>query len=259
MFLEDFTKDIARTFNPKWYDTLVDAPISKGIKYYTKILVIAYLVMVILLIPSLVSLKSDIQDELTKFEQFEAKGTVLQSSAIQIPEKEPLIIIDATGNEVNPGREKVTITRDSLYYKFFAGRKEVPLSQIKNLDKPVVSKLLLYILLFIAPSVIFYTFAGIWLKYFLFAFLVGTIVFLMADLTRFSQPWRKCVLATCYSSTIIISVETVSSAVYSKWMVPLVSFWNLHIYLIPLVAWLILSLAFVVLLHFFKSQKHSKN
>ena len=184
--------------------------------------------MAILLIPKLVSLKSDIQDSLAKFDQFSLEGTVEQSDSIKIPAKEPFIVIDATGKKATPKKERITITRDTLYYKIFT-RKEIPLNQIKEMNKPVVSKLLIYFFVFILPSIIFYTFSAMWLKYFIFTILIGTIVFLMADLTRFSQSWKTCIKSVCYSATLIILIEVISSAIYGKWMVSLFSIWNLDI------------------------------
>ncbi|MBN1644791.1 DUF1189 family protein [Candidatus Woesearchaeota archaeon] len=260
MRFEKFSKQVFHAFDPREFNKLINAPFWDSVKYFTKILAIAYIIMAILLVPKLVTLKSEIQDQLSKFDSFSVTGIVSQSESIRIPAKEPLIVIDATGSEVIPNKERITITRDSLFYKFFAGRKEIPLNQIKQMDKPVVSRLIIYFFIFILPSLVFFTFGSFWLKYFLFAVLIGTIVFLMADLTRFSQPWKTCVKSAYYTSTLIILVEVVSSAIYAKWMVSLFSFWNLNIYLVPLVAWLILSITFVSLLHFSKlKRKHSKD
>ncbi len=260
MLFEKFSKEVLHAFNPKDFHNLVDAGFWDGIKYFTKILVLAYIIMAILLIPKAITLKNDIRSELAKFDAVSISGTVTQSDTIRIPGKEPLIIIDATGDEITPGKERITITRDSLFYKFFAGRKEIPLTQIKEMDPGVMSRLLLYLFIFILPSIVFFSFGGIWLKYFIFALLIGTLVFLMSDLTRFTQSWKTCVKSTCYAATLIILVETISSALYAKWMLPLFSFWNFHIYLVPLVAWLVLSLAFVVCLHTFNSKRrHAKH
>jgi len=259
MLFEKFSREIFHAFNPKKFHELAEKPFWDSVKFMTKILVIAYIIMAILMIPKLVNLKDNIHSELSKFDTFSLKGEVTQSSQIKIPEKEPLIIIDASGDEIIPGKEKITVTRNSLFYKFFT-RKEVPLNQIKEMsqNKSVVSKLFLYIMAFIFPSIVFFSFAGIWIKYFLFAIFIGTLVFLMADLTRFSQSWKTCFKSVFYASPIIILVEAVSSALYPGWMIALFSFWGLHLYLIPLVAWLVLSLIFVSCLHFYKlkKQKH---
>lgn len=255
MLFEKFSKEVVSAFNPKHFSDLVDGNFWDGVKYFTKVLVIAYIIMAILFAPKLIALKGNIQSELSKFDTFSASGNVVQSERIKIPEKEPLIVIDATAEPAEPGKERITITRDTLFYKFFAGRKEVPMDQILNMETPVVSRLLIYLFVFILPSIIFYTFGSIWLKYFLFSVLISTIVFLTADLTRFSQPWKKCALAVCYSSTLVILVEMVFAAVYPKWMLPLFSIWSLHIFLVPVVAWIILSLFFLSSLHLFKSRK----
>lgn len=259
MIFEKFSKQVFNSFNPKKFRDLIDNNVWDGVKYFTKILIIVYIIMLILLIPKLVSLKSDIQDSLSKFDQVSLEGTVEQSEQIRIPAKEPFIVIDATGNEVTPKKERMTITRDTLYYKIFT-RQEIPLNLVKEMDPFVVSRLLIYFFIFILPSLIFFTLGAMWLKYFIFSILIGTIVFLMADLTRFSQSWKTCVKAACYSSTLIILIEVISSAIYGKWMVSLFSIWNLDIYLVPLVAWLILSLAFISFLHFNKpKRRHAKD
>lgn len=255
MLFEKFSREVVSAFNPRYFNELSSGSFFDGVKYFTKVLVIAYIIMAILFLPKFVSLKGQIQSELSKFDAFSISGNVVQSDRIKIPEKEPIIIIDATSSDVVPGKERITITKDALFYKFFAGRKEIPMSQIKNLDNEVVSRLLVYFFVFILPSLVFYTFGSIWVKYFLFSLLVGTIVFLMADLTRFSQPWKSCAVAACYSSTLIILVEMISAALYPKWMIPLLSVWSLHVYLVPLVAWVVLSLFFVSCLHFFKPRK----
>jgi len=258
MIFEKFSKEVVHAFIPSEFHELTKAPLYNSLAYFTKILIIAFIIMSILYIPKLIDLRDQISSQISKFDDFRITGTVKQNSAIFIPEKEPLIVIDATGNEVSPEKERITITRDTLFYKLFGGRKEVPLSQIKDLsqNKDVVSRLASYIFIFIIPSVLFFSFAGIWIKYLLAGFVIGTIVFLITDLTRFGNSWFNCVKAVFYSSTLVILIEVISRAISDKWMVSLFSMWGFHLYLIPLVIWLVLGTAFVCCLYFFKSKKH---
>lgn len=261
MLFEKFGKEVFHAFNPFSFHELTKDSFYNSLAYFTKIMLIAFVIMSILYVPKLVDLKDQIGEQISKFDEFSIKGTVKQTSPITIPEKEPLIIIDATGNEVTLGKERITITRDSLFYKFFASRKEVPLSQIKELsqNKEVVSKLASYVILFLIPSVLFFCFAGMWIKYIIAGIVIGTIAFLLTDLTRFGNSWPVCAKAAFYSSTLVILIEVISSALSAKWMISLFSFWGFNIYLIPLVIWLVLSCGFVCCLYFFKSKhSHSK-
>jgi hypothetical protein len=258
MFFEKFGKEVFHAFNPFKFHELTNDSFYSSLAYFTKIMIIAFIIMSILYVPALVDLKDQIGGQISKFDEFSIKGTVKQASPITVPEKEPLIIIDATGNEVLPGKERITITRDTLFYKFFAGRKEVPLSQIKELsqNKEVVSRLVSYIIIFIFPSVLFFCFAGMWLKYMIAGIIIGTMAFLLTDLTRFGNSWLVCAKATFYSSTLVILAEVISSAVSAKWMFSLFSFWGFHIYLVPLLIWLVLSCGFVCCLYIFKPKHH---
>lgn len=260
MLFEKFSKEVFHAFNPFRFHELINAPFYNCLAYFTKIMLIAFIIMSILYIPKLVDLKDQISSQIAKFDEFSIKGTVKQSSPITIPEKEPLIIIDATGNEIAPGKERITVTRDTLFYKFFAGRKEVPLSQIKELsqNKEVVSKLASYIMIFIFPSILFFSFAGMWIKYMVAGFIIGTVAFLLTDLTRFGNSWPVCAKAAFYSSTLVVLIEVISSAIADKWMISLIAFWGFHIYLVPLVIWLVLSCGFVCCLYFFKARHHHK-
>lgn len=260
MLFEKFSKEVYHAFNPLRFHELINASFYSSIAYFTKIMLIAFIIMSILYVPKLIDLKDQISEQISKFDEFSIKGTVKQTSPITIPEKEPLIIIDATGNEVSPGKERITITRDTLFYKFLTSRTEVPLSQIKELsqNKSVVSRLVSYAIIFLIPSVLFFCFAGMWIKYLVAGIVIGTIAFLLTDLTRFGNSWPVCAKAAFYSSTLVILLEVISSAVSAKWMISLFSFWGFHIYLIPLVIWLVLSCFFVCCLYFFKSKKSAK-
>lgn len=258
MLFEKFSKEVFHAFNPFRFHELISDSFYSSLAYFTKIMIIAFVIMSILYVPKLIDLKDQIGEQISKFDEFSIKGTVKQTSPITIPEKEPLVIIDATGNEVVPGKERITVTRETLFYKFFTGRNEVPLSQIKELsqNKDVVSKLASYAIIFILPSVLFFSFAGLWIKYIIAGIVIGTIAFLLADLTRFGNSWIVCAKAAFYSSTVVILIEVISSAVSDKWMVSLLSVWGFHIYLVPLVIWLVLSCGFVCCLYLFRPKHH---
>jgi len=208
------------------------------------------------MIPGLVGMKDKIVSGFDSFEVLSISGNLVQSEPIRLPEKEPLVVINIK-EDVEPGSERITVTKDFLFYNFLFGQKEVPVGQLKNPsdNADIIGKLLLYLLLFILPSIVFFSFAGIWLKYFLFGLVIGTVAFLMADLTRFSRAWKDCVKAVFYSSVLVILVELVSSVLYPEWMFSLFSFWGLHVYLVPLVAWLVLALVFVACIFFYKKKK----
>jgi len=201
-------------------------------------------------------MKDKIVSGFDSFEVLRISGDLVQSEPIKLPEKEPLVVIDIQ-EDVEPGSEQITVTKDYLYYNILFGQKEVSVDQLKNPsdNTSAVSRLLLYLCLFVLPSVVFFSFAGIWLKYFLFGILVGTVAFLMSDLTRFTRPWKDCIKAAFYSCVIVILVEMVSSVLYPGWMVCLFSFWGLHLYLVPLIAWLVIALVFVTCLFFYKKKK----
>lgn len=251
-------KEIGYTFHPKKLNKLSNGPFKDCAGYVAKILAFAVLIMLILFIPQFGALPSFVSKQVAKFDNIEVSGTVNMSSAIRIPERDPFLIVDMTEFEAKPGKERVLVTKDYIYYRLLSGQQKVETKKVKEPteNRPIVSQLLTIIIIFVLPSVIFYTYLALLIKYFILIFLAGTIVFFLLDLTRFRHTWWKTIKLGCYASTIPIFMELILIPLNTKVLVPLFSIAGMNIYLVSSVLLIVLTGIAAVLTHVIKDGKN---
>lgn len=258
MKLPNFLKEIIYSFNPVFLDKSANKHFKHAVGYFTMILAFAFVIMMLLYVPQVGLLPGFVSEQISKFDTLNVSGKVNMNTPINIPEKKPLLTIDMTGKDVKPASQRVIITKDYVLYSLLKGPQKVGTKQVlePTAHKPIVSQLLALLIIFILPSVVFYSFIALWLKYFLLIMITGTLIFFLSELTHYRKKWIKTIKLTCFAAGPVIAVEVISIPINTDWLIPLIRIAGIPLYLIGIIALLVLSGLTVVLTYYFKDGKH---
>lgn len=258
MKLPNFLKEIVYSFNPKYLDKTTNRSFKHAVGYFTMILAFAFVIMMLLYVPQVGLLPGFVSEQISKFDTLNVSGKVSMNSPINIPEDKPVLTIDMTGKEVKHSSERVIVTKDYVLYSLLQGPQKVGTKQVlePTEHKPIVSQLLALLIIFILPSIVFYSFIALWLKYFILILIIGTLIFLLSELTHYRKKWIKTIKLTCFAAGPVIAIEVISIPINTDWLIPLIRIAGIPIYLIGIITLLVLTGLTVVLTHYFKDGKN---
>ncbi len=230
MRVPDFIKEVIWSFYPPRYRQIADKPFLKSLAYMSKILIVAFIIAGILFSPKLFLLKDSIESELSRFEVFSVSGNVTQSSPIVIPRHNPWVVVDLNSN-LNLSKEIFVIDKESIKYRFISP-KSIPRSQLNNLasNRPAASGFLTALLIMLLPGIALLLYIRMWIKYFLYMLVFGTLLFIIMELSRYRLRWKQMLNISGHALTAVILIEVVSSAVTTVYLLPVLRFLGLNIY-----------------------------
>jgi len=256
----EFIKEILYSFNPGKLDKYTNRSFGHCVGYFTMILAFSFVIMMVCYAPQVGRLTGFVSEQVSKFDAFNVSGSVDMSTAIHVPEKKPVLTVDMTGEDVKPTTQRVIITKDYVLYNLLKGTQKVNTKHLlePTKNKPVVSQVLALFIIFILPSVVFYSFIALWIKYFLLILVIGTLAFLLVDLTQYRKKWVKTLKLACFAAAPVIAIEIISIPFNTDWLIPLFRIVGIPIYVVGVVLLLVLTLLVVVLTHYFKAE-HGKN
>ncbi len=254
--LPEFIKELIWTFYPPRYKQLSEQHLHKSIAFMTKMLLVSFLIAGIIFVPKLFLLKGTIENELGKFDQFKLSGQVQQSERVNIPRSNPWIVVDLNNN-VTLAKEALVIDQDSVKYRFF-GIKSVPRDQLEDPAqyKSTVSRFATLFIILLIPGVALLLFLRSWLKYFLMLLVIGTLWFIVLDLSKFRLRWKQMLNIAAHTLTPIILIETISATITTAFLVPLgFRFVGLNIYLVTLALYAIITAVCIIGCHLPEKRK----
>ncbi|MBW3001832.1 DUF1189 family protein [Candidatus Woesearchaeota archaeon] len=256
----EFIKEIVHSFNPRKLDKYTNRSFGHCVGYFTMILAFAFVIMMVCYAPQVGRLTGFVSEQMSKFDAINVSGSVDMNSAIHIPEKKPVLTIDMTGEDVKPTTQRVIITKDYVLYSLLKGTEKVGTKQLlePTKNRPIVSQVLALFIIFILPSIVFYSFIALWIKYFLLILIIGTLTFLLLDLTQYRKKWVKTIKLACFAAAPVIAIEVISIPFNTDWLIPLFRIVGISIYVIGIVLLLLLTGLTVILTHYFKA-KDGKN
>jgi hypothetical protein len=256
----EFLKEIVYSFNPRKLDKYTNRSFGHCVGYLTMILAFSFVIMMICYAPQVGRLTGFVSEQISKFDAINVSGSVDMNSAIHIPEKKPVLTIDMTGEDVKPTTQRVIITKEYVLYSLLKGTQKVGTKQLlePTKNKPMVSQVLALFIIFILPSIVFYSFLALWIKYFLLILIIGTLAFLLVDLTQYRKKWVKTIKLACFAAAPVIAIEVISIPFNTDWLIPLFRVAGIPVYVIGIVLLLILTGLAVILTHYFKA-KDGKN
>ncbi len=253
--MKQFFKEVWQTFLPSTWPELSKRPLGKSIGYFSKVLVLAFVIMFLLAIPSLIKLPGVISEQLGKFEALQLDGNFTMTSPIKMPKSESIIIFDTSGAYTELTTQRVLITEKTIFYRPFFKTYELDTSELKDLkqNRNQVKNFLSVLVFFLLPSIVFYTYLAIWLKYFLIITLLSLVLFLLLDLTHWRRRWKELFVIACYVSLIPVIAEVVVSSINANLLIPVFNLFGLiTLYLVPIVILAILAIGAAVSIYYEK-------
>ena len=234
--MKKFFTELINSFKPDSYSAISKFPSSRAVKYFTKVLILALVIMCLLFIPKIANIPAQVSEEASKVEEINLDKCLKTGSVINIPDEDPFLVIDPTDQPKLIGEEKLLLTKESFSHNLFKDPKTISLK-----DKAGVGKFLAIVALFTLPSIVIITFILFWIKYLIILLLISIVYFLLLDLTHFRLRWKQVFNAVCFASTIPILIEVISIAFNSDSLIPLLEFAGIKVYLIGLIIFLVTS------------------
>ncbi|MBS3128401.1 DUF1189 family protein [Candidatus Woesearchaeota archaeon] len=250
MGMRDFLRDIPYSLNGKHYGEIAERPMSSGVFYILGLVVLAFFIMCIFGIPSVINFGNYIEDQMSKIDKIQIDGRILMYDAIKIPEEDPYFVIDATNNSKKAESRKILITQEYFYWKPVVGEpKKVKMADwFRNKEsRNVIASFIFLISLLVLPGFLFWLLVLLFLKYLLIVTLFAGIFFIVLDLTRYKISFKKMFNICAYAATLLIFIEVIFIPLGTDLLIPLFSIFWVQFYLVTLAIYLslvILALIF---------------
>lgn len=230
MQLPEFIKEVIWSLYPPRYHELSEQKFSKSLKYTSKILLIAFLIAGLLYIPKLFLLKGVIQDELGKFSEFKFSGNVIETAPVAIPNHKPFVVMDLN-SKLNLTQEIFVIDNSTIQYRWF-GVKRIPLNELKDVSghKAAISGFMSAMIIMMLPGIAILLYVRAWLKYFFLTMILGTLLFIIFELSRFRMRWKQMLNIGMHALTLVILIETISAPISTAYLLPVKRFVGVNIY-----------------------------
>ena len=241
---EVFIKELISSVNPFAYKTLCIHPFSKSVKFFSKLLVVFYVVFILLLVPKFMEIPSYVNEKISHIAFVDINGTFDMTEPIFIPDKNPFLVVDTSGNFSDLKSAGLIFTKDIVKYKILGSFDEAKYSDLKNVKSKSaeISSLLVFFIIMLIPSFVITGYFIFLLKYLALSFIFGTATFLLLDLTTFSVSYKKILNTAGFSLIAVIPFELVFLGINQEYLLPLFDIFRIQFYAVTLLLYLILYL-----------------
>lgn len=252
--MKRFFKEVTHTFLPGEWDELSRKPVKQGLLFFSKILLAVFALLLVLHVPKLVQMPVVIGDQLGRFEELKCEKAVVEMSApIRLPRFDPAIVIDTTGQHEKVTTERLLVTKDKVFFRPLFKSYQVDVEELKNIgkNKEQVSVFFAALVFFVIPSIVFYAYVALWLKYLIIMFLLSIIIFILLDLTHWKRKWKHVFVTACHASFIPLLIEVVFSVWNAELLLPVFSLAGIiKIYAVPVAAFFVLTILALLLAYY---------
>lgn len=216
----EFFYTFIKVFNPNAYEELSKRTMKNVFSYFFSILFLSYVLMILIALPVVINIESQIQTEFSKFDEFLVDLNVTMSEPIYIPQ---LGLRIDTINEKELTDENILITEKTFQSKpaicmikpmcwFREDVNKIILDDYDNLvDKndEVVSWLAWFVL-FLLPWIIISMFFVLLVKYLLIALLITGAGFLFSKMINRKMKLKNIFKIALYSMTACVVLNTIN-------------------------------------------------
>jgi len=248
-----FWKDLGQGFMWSRWRELSERSFGSGLGFLSRVLVLAFVLILLLAIPKFVKMPGEISGQLAKFDTLQFSANLTMSSPIKFPSSDPVAILDTSGAYTELTSERLLINRDKIQYKPFFKVREVKTAELKDLknNREKVRMFLATLVFFILPAVLFWAFIAVWLKYFVMIFMLSIVLFVLLDLTHWRRTWKELFVICCYVSTLPLLAEVIVGAFNARWLIPVLSVFDIvTLYLLPAVVLSVLAIGAALCVHY---------
>lgn len=250
--MRTFLKKISGFFTPKYFAEKSKQPFRQSITFFSKTLILAFFIMGLLSLPTLLRLPGYFEQQMLKFNTFSLESNFSVVAPVYFPERDGFLIVDTTGFHKRMQHERFLITKEGLRYKLFKEENFIEADKFKNVlsNKENFGMLFQAITILLLPSLMFWAYALLWVKYFLAIFVLGTVFFILFDLTHYRKPWKQMLHLAAYSAAIPVLLETASLPFSTEYLMPLITIIGADIYAVPFIVHATLLVIITILVHY---------
>lgn len=253
-----FVTEITHTFLPGQWDELSRRQVKQGIAFFSKILLAVFVILLLLYVPKLARMPVVIADQLGKFDELKCDtAQVKMSVPVALPRLEPAVVIDTTGQYKELTTERLVVTKDKVFFRPLFRTFDVDTAELKNpgKNKEQVSVFFAALAFFVLPSIVFYAYVMLWLKYVVILFLLSIAVFVLLDLTHWKRAWKDVFVTACYASFIPLLLEVVLGVWNADLLIPVFEIAGIiRLYAVPIAALGVLTITALLLAYYTKKK-----
>ncbi len=224
------------SFNPYSYHEIADEEMRTTLTHVPLMVGVGFLIWLILVVPTLLTLADSIESQLSSFTKFELGGTVEAVDSFGLPLNNPKFVIDLT-QERRIEKETVLLTKQYFYFNTLGGAKRIPINKITHpLEyRAEFAEFSLLAFLFFLPSILFYGYLGFLVKY---ALIIGitlaVVLFTCKVLLIIGMPVRRIINVTIYAATPMVLLETIVAPLKDALLFPLFDVMGVNFYALSL-------------------------
>ena len=134
-----FIKEVLSCFYPPKYKSLKMKTFWQSYGFVLKVLLVAFVISSIIMIPDMLKLKNEITGEVGKLQAVNITGKIVTTSPVNIPTKDPLVAID-TQTDRQLKNEFLVITDDFVKFRFL-GKQQIEIDKFKQPSKNAIAVL----------------------------------------------------------------------------------------------------------------------
>lgn len=240
-FLE-VIRTLVISFQPPRYKELSKERSGKVFKHLAILIIAVFLFSTLLTVPKFLLLQSNLESEFGKIEKIEIKGDLKTNGPVFLTGD---IVLDTSETRKVITDEKVLITKENLYFNFWAPMK----IKVENILKPMSRKnefasTIALLVLFLMPSVILFFLGLFFVKYILITLITGLLVFVFLRMLLLMRIRMRNVFNVCFLAAVPpVLLDGVVSSFFPKLLVPLFGVFTFKLNLIPLLVYIGLVVA----------------
>ncbi len=213
---KEFVSVFLKSMSPKYYTRLCDKTLSNAARYFLTLVLLCFLVMILIAVPKMYMLKSEFDKQILDVSKFNIRSEFQTVEPVLIPPAEPVIVLD-TSNEREMGDEVLLISSQEVQYNIFWFKGNAKLGTLDFVEDRERSKnLVIYAMLFLLPSFIFYFYLIYMFKYMILILPLTGAAFLLAKLRKHHLNFSQIMTLSLYTATPMILIEVLSIPFFIK-------------------------------------------
>ncbi len=218
--LKRFLSDTLQSLNPQYYHKLADRRVDSALVYFFVLVITTFLLTAILFIPTVLFLKTDIEQGMLGINTFTIDADFETVEPIMIPTKDPLITLDTTNNKTLD-TELLLITNEELYYNIFGEQGKTTIekydfSEHRKGAMDAISKFFFFLI----PSIATFYILAYTIKYLAIILIAACCAFALTKMRKSKIEFRQILSLSIYTSTVMILIEVLTIPFFiSKYLV----------------------------------------
>ena len=209
-----FKERVLFSLIPDRYRILTTQPVTKSIKHFLAVLLISFIIMFLLFIPSIISLKSDMKSEISKFTLLNVSVDYDLTKSATFLENKIVIEPKDSNRTVMRENEMIFMTKDEIVYNFAPGSDAKKIVKDKYVDltarKDDVSTFLFGIFMMMLPAVLILGYLFLLIKFGLIILLVTIFAFVISRTIKFEVHFMDVLNIVLHASIFMIFLELVT-------------------------------------------------